>query len=252
MWSSLINNYFCNEKDTLRTSRIHLEKLLSTKSNINNKGPMVPLFLKNKLYLRQFLKAKERKINFVNNIIYNKLTSAANCTSPYSKYKNIPKYCPAFDKKKYSYSREERARTVSSENQSFFKRFSKRKSYYPRSYFLKKSQYDNYIKNNISRTRYLPKVTLKLCTFKEFRSNLMKETSKVNDNSQKLYYINISNISKSKGKKHKLNNMNQINADNNNGLLKNDLRKKQNYKLNNKKRCQSVNHRTFNKIMYDY
>ena len=68
MWSLLINNYSCNEKDILRTSQIHFEKLLSAKSNINNKVPKIPIFMKNKIYLKQFIKAKERKINIGNNI----------------------------------------------------------------------------------------------------------------------------------------------------------------------------------------
>ena len=242
MWSLFINNYFCNEKDILRTSQIHFEKLLRTKSNINNKEPMIPLFLKNKLYLRQFLKAKERKISIGNNIMYNKLTSAASCCSPYSKCRNIPKYCPAFDKEKYCYSRVERERTISSQNQSFYERFSKRKSFYPITNFLKKSKYEEYIKNNISRTRYLPKVTLKLCTFKEFKSHLMKETSKIKENSLNLNETNISHISKSKVHNHKLNN----------NLLKNDIQKKPKYKLNNMKRCQSVKHTNFHKIIYEY
>ena len=120
MWSLLINNHSTNEHDILRASQIHLEKLLSTKSHINNKGPKVPFFMKNKIYLKQFIKANERKINFGNNIMYNKLFWAANCISPYSKYKNIPKYCAAFDKKKFTYSKIERERTISAENQTFY------------------------------------------------------------------------------------------------------------------------------------
>ena len=252
MWSLLFNNYPCNEKDILRTSQIHFEKLLKAKSIINNKVPKIPFFLKNKIYLKQFLKSNERTINIGNNIMYNKLFSAANCVSPYSKCKNIPKYCPAFDKRKYTYSRMERERTISCENQSFYKRFSRSKSTYPITYFLKKSKYEDYIRHNISRTRFLPKVTLKLCTFKEFKSNLMKETSKIKDNSQTLNETNISIISKPKDNSHNLNKTHQINSSNNNNLLKKDLKKKAIYKNNNLKRCQSVKYRTFNKITYDY
>ena len=90
MWSLLFNNYPCNEKDILRTSQIHFEKLLKAKSIINNKVPKIPFFMKNKIYLKQFLKSNERTINIGNNIMYNKLFSAANCVSPYSKCKNIP------------------------------------------------------------------------------------------------------------------------------------------------------------------
>ena len=252
MWSLLINNYSCNEKDILRTSQIHFEKLLSAKSNINNKVPKIPIFMKNKIYLKQFIKAKERKINIGNNIMYNKLYYAANCTSPYSKYKNIPKYCPAFDKRKYTYSRVERERIISTENQSFYKRFSRSKSNYPITNFLKKSKYEDYIRHNISRTRFLPKVTLKLCTFKEFKSNLLKETSKIRDNSQTLNEANISIILKHKDNSLNLNKTHQTNSDNNNNLVKNNFKKNPKCKFNNLKRCQSVKYRTFNKITYDY
>ena len=252
MWSLLFNNYFCNEKDILRTNQIHLEKLLNTKSNINDHGPLVPLFLKNKLYLRQLLKTKERKINIGNNIMYNKLTFAANSTSPYSKSKNIPKYCPAFDKKKFNYFRMERERTISSENKSFYKRFSKRKSNYPTTFFLYKSEYEEYIRHNISRTRYLPRATLKLCTFKKFKSNLMNETEKVKENMNSFNKLNISNISKSRNHNNKLNNTYQIDSVSNNNLIKKDIQKKVIYKFKNMKRCQSVKHRTFNKNTYDF
>ena len=252
MWSLLINNHSTNEHDILRASQIHLEKLLSTKSHINNKGPKVPFFMKNKIYLKQFIKANERKINIGNNIMYNKLFLAANCISPYSKYKNIPKYCAAFNKKKFTYSKIERERTISAENQTFYKRFSRSKSTYPITNFLKKSKYEDYIRHNISRTRFLPKVTLKLCTFKEFKSNLMRETSKVKDNSQTLNETNISIITKNKDHFHNLNKTHQTNSDNNNNLLKKDFKKRPIHKFNNLKRCQSVKYRTFNKITYDY
>ena len=184
--------------------------------------------------------------------MYNKLYYAANCTSPYSKYKNIPKYCPAFDKRKYTYSRVERERIISTENQSFYKRFSRSKSNYPITNFLKKSKYEDYIRHNISRTRFLPKVTLKLCTFKEFKSNLMKETSKIRDNSQTLNEANISIILKHKDNSLNLNKTHQTNSDNNNNLVKNNFKKNPKCKFNNLKRCQSVKYRTFNKITYDY
>lgn len=252
MWNLLRNNYLCDEQEILRTSQIHLEKLLNTKSNISTKGPKTPLFLKNKSYLKELIRTKQRNIKINNNIMYNKLISVSNSPSIYSKFNNIPKYCPAFDKRKYTYSRMERERTISCENQSFYKRFSRSKSTYPITYFLKKSKYEDYIRHNISRTRFLPKVTLKLCTFKEFKSNLMKETSKIKDNSQTLNETNISIISKPKDNSHNLNKTHQINSSNNNNLLKKDLKKKAIYKNNNLKRCQSVKYRTFNKITYDY
>ncbi len=248
MWSLLINNYSCNENDILRTHQIHLEKLIKTKTNIDNKSPAIPTFLKNKIYLRHYIKAKERKIKIGNNFMFDKLASIATTCSPYSQTRNIPKYCAAFDKKKFNYSRIQRERTISSENQSFYKRFIQRKSNYPLTKFLKKSKYEQYIKHNISKVRFFPKVTFKLCSFNEFKSNVLRESSIRKENSLYLNEANISLISKSNSKtnKNKLNNTFYKNSDNNNNINKNNCKSKR------LKRCQSVNHRCFNQITYDY
>ena len=249
MWHLLINNNLCNEKEILRTNKIHLEKLFNVKSNINNKEPITPLFFKKKLYLRELIRSKKSKIKKGNDIMYKKLNSVANCSSPYSKNRNIPKYYPAFNANKNNFSRIQREKTISLENKSFYERFAKRKSNYPIKDFLKKSIYEEYIKYNISKTKFLPKVTLKLCTFKEFRSNLMKEINKFKVNSENTKEINISNISNSKRFKKNLSNINLVNYNNN---FQSDLYKKvicSNKKL---KRCQSVKCRTFNKITYDF
>ena len=238
MWHLLINNYFCNEKEILRTNKIHLEKLFNTKSSINNNGPTTPTFLKRKLYLKELIRSKDRKISIGNNIMYKKLNSVANCASPYSKYKSIPKYYSAFYKSKNNFSKMQREKTISLENRSFYNRFAKNKSSYPIIDFYKKSIYEDYIRHNISRTKYLPKVTLKLCTFKEFKSNLMKEINNIKAKSENIKEINTSNLSNAKKIKNNCSNAQLLNFN----------------KGNNKilKRCQSVKYRSFNKITYDY
>ena len=255
MWNLLINNHSCNEKEILRTTKIHLEKLIKTKTNIDNKSPKIPLFLKNKIYLRQYIKAKDRKIKIGNYFMYDKLASLVTTCSPYSQTRNIPKYCPAFDKKKFDYSRIERERTISIENQSFYKRFIQRKTNYPVTKFLKKSKYEQYIKHNISKAKFFPKVTFKLCTFNEFKYNVMKESSVGKENSFHLNETNISLISKSKSKNHKryLNNTFYKNSNNNNSINKKNLISQNSiFKPKKVRRCQSVKHRCFNKITYDY
>ena len=42
---------------------------------------------------------------------------------------------------------------------------------------MKKSEYEKHIRNNIARSTELQRFSLKLCTFKEFKTNLMKESS---------------------------------------------------------------------------
>ena len=217
MWNKLRNNFLCDEKEVLRISQIHLEKLINIKTHIDNKRPITPLFFRNKTILKESNRKKEREINFGNNIIYTRLSSVKNILSPYSKSRNIPKYCPAFDKKKFDFAKKEKQRTISSENFSFFKRFIKRKSFYPFLNFMKKSKYDEYIKNNISKAKFLPKISLKLCTFKELKKKLMRANTIFNENSRYICKINLTNkenISNDKAKKKKIHLNNTFNKEN--------------------------------------
>ena len=109
----------------------------------------------------------------------------ANNPSPYSKYTNIPKYCPALDKLRFNYSKIERDNNIYNENESFFKRFSSKKSIYSTKKFLKQSEYENYLKNNISNSRFLPDIPLRLVTFRQFKSNLLKQTKKIREDMKK-------------------------------------------------------------------
>ena len=252
MWNLLRNNYLCDEKELLRTSQIHLEKLLNTKSNISTKGPKTPLFLKNKSYLKELIRTKQRNIKINNNIMYNKLISVSNSPSIYSKFNNIPKYCPAFDKKKFNYKRIEREKNISYENRTFFDRFIKRRPTYSTKNFMRQSCYERYIRNNISRTKFLPNVSLKLCTFREFKSNLMKESDKMHDMNPYLNETKLNDHSNTT-MQNNFNNPIYFNSNINNSLSKTDLYNKMpsfKKKINNMKRSQSVKHK-YNKII-DY
>ena len=185
MWNLLNNNYICNEKDILRAHKIHLQNLLNKKSYLNNKGPEIPYFLKNKLSLKELIRSNQSRIDNDNHIMYKKLMYMANNHSPYSKYTNMPKYCPALDKLRFNYSKIERDNNIYNENESFFKRFSSKKSIYSTKQLLKKSEYENYLKNNISNSRFLPDIPLRLVTFRQFKSNLLKQTKKIRNNVKK-------------------------------------------------------------------
>lgn len=186
MWSLLNNNIYCAEKEQLRNNQIHFEKLLCTKARVNNKGNEMPFFLKNKSYLRELIRTRERTINVINNMMNKKLKSVAKSPSSYSKYISTPKYCPAFDRKRFNFSRVEQERKIYSENKSFYKRFMERKPTYSTKNLLKKSNYEQNIRNSISRGRYLQKFSLKLCTYREFKSNLMKMSSYLRDKIESL------------------------------------------------------------------
>ena len=49
MWRFRKNNLLVNEKDKLFVHKVHLERLLHAKTHIQNKGPKMPFFLKNKI-----------------------------------------------------------------------------------------------------------------------------------------------------------------------------------------------------------
>ena len=179
MWNLLKNNFSCSEIEAFKENKIHLEKLISIKSNINNKANEVPLFLKNKTYLRELKRNKERNINLINNLMDNKLKSVSKSPSIYSKKLNNPKYCPAFDKRRFNFSKIERERQISTENKSFYKRFNERKATYSTKKLLKKSYFEDYLKSNISKKKFLPKINLQMCTFKEFKSHLFEQTQRL-------------------------------------------------------------------------
>ena len=162
MWSLLNNNIYCAEKEQLKVNQIHFEKLLCTKSKINNKGIKTPFFLKNKSYIRELARTRAAKINAINNLMNRKLKLVARTPSRYSREINTPKYCPAFDKLRFNFDRIERDRKIKSENLSFYSRFKERKPTYSTKNFLKKSEYEKHIRSNIARSTELQRFSLKL------------------------------------------------------------------------------------------
>ena len=193
MWSLLNNNPYCAEKEQLKVNQIHFEKLLGLKARIDNKPNEVPFFLKNKSYLRELIRTRNNKIKAINKLMNIKLKTVAKSPSLYSKENNIPKYCPAFDRQKFNFARIERERKINSENITFYKRFKKKKPTYSTKNFLKKADYQDIIRDNISRGRNLQQYSLKFCTFREFKSHFIKESSKIRGKHKLLNKTNSSN-----------------------------------------------------------
>ena len=192
MWNLLNNNYSCAEKETLKSYQKLFIRLLSAKSKINNKANETPFFLINKSSLKEFKRDEERKITKINNLLNTKIQHVMNSPSKYSQRVNSPKYCPALDKQRYNYSRIEKERNIFSENKSLFQRFTQRKPTYSTKNLLRKYDYEQYIKNNISKSKFLPKVPLKLRTFGNFKFNLIKESTNYYNNLENLNNTNIS------------------------------------------------------------
>ena len=182
MWNLINNNFICSEKDILRNHKIYLENLLHKKSYINNKGPETPYFLKNKISLKGLIKDNDTKINNDNHILHKKLMLTLSSPSLYSKCNNLPKYCPAFDKQRFNFDKIERDINIYNDNTKFYKRFSSKQSIYSSKKFFKKNEYEKYLKKNISYSKFLPNIPLRLCTFKQYKLNLINEMKKIKGN----------------------------------------------------------------------
>ena len=111
MWRFRKNNLLVNEKDKLFVHKVHLERLLHAKTHIENKGPEIPYFMKNKLSKKEIMRVKEKKRCYENGIIFSRLLEINNALSPYSK-SNKPAYCPAFDKKKHNFDKKEKLKAI--------------------------------------------------------------------------------------------------------------------------------------------
>lgn len=222
MWSLLNNNIYCAEKEQLKVNQIHFEKLLNTKARLNNKPSEIPFFLKNKSYLRELMRTRDSKINYINNMMNKKLEFVSKSPSRYSRFINSPKYCPALDKQRFNYARIERDREIASENKSMYKRFKEKKPTYSTKILLKKSENLEHIRNNISKGRHVQKFSLKLCTFREFKTNLMRESSKLRGKKIGLNETNLSNSNLYKANSlefpNSFNNELNFSSDNNNTL----------------------------------
>ena len=224
MWNLIYNNYSCSEIETFKSYQKLFEKLLMVKSNINNKGKETPIFLKCKTSLKEQKKDEERRITKINNLLNTKIKSVMNSPSKYSKIFSSPKYCPAFDKQRFNFSRIELEKKINSENNSLLIRFIKRRPTYSTKNLLRKYNYEQYIKNNISKSKFLPKVSLNLRTFGDFKTNFIKDSINLfnkfeNLNNTTLSEINNNNPIKKNLVYEKINKTNIPFNENNNSYL---------------------------------
>ena len=228
MWGLDGSNLLCSEKEMFRVHKIHLEKLLHMKPDLIIKSREIPYFMKNKLYLKEVNREKEMKQSHENLIMAQKLYFHSVSPSPYSKFKSIPSYCPAFDKRRYNFDKIEREKNINNQNLFLYKRFYEKKSYYPTKKLLQQNEYENYIKNNISRfQKHRPFNGLSLCTYRQFLEKLTKEAKKLNRlSSAKNNSINMNDINYDLVKqnqsflKSKINFNNNMNNTNNRLILR--------------------------------
>ena len=127
---------------------------------------------------------------------------------------------------------------------------------------MKKSKYEEYIKNNISKAKFLPKISLKLCTFKGLKKKLMTANTILNENSRYIYKINLANKEnksndKAKKKKIHINKIIIITFNNENSNINKCLddgikNKMSKHRFHNLRRAKSVKKRNSNKIILNY
>lgn len=146
MWNKKVNNYICNYLDEYEIQKKHIERILSAKEIINNKKPpYYPKFLKLKLYNLLF-KDKNNKIKEENKILFYKIINAETKPSKYSRIYE-PKICPSFDKNIIGLKRIKKEAQKSKENQRFYQKIEKVKSYYDHKEMTKRKLYlDNKLK----------------------------------------------------------------------------------------------------------
>ena len=172
MWRLRKNNLIISDSDNFFVHKVHLERLLHAKPLIQNNSPIIPSFFKKKLSSKELLRTKRQKIYYENAIIFNRLLEINNSLSNYS-YKNKPAYCPAFDKRKFTYNKIKNIKNRLKENRNLFTRLIKQKSHYPTQLLLNINNYENYIRGNIRRQRG-DNPNIKYATFKQFKINIIK------------------------------------------------------------------------------
>ena len=167
------NNLIINEKDNLFVHRIHLEKLLRAKPHVQNKGPEMPYFMKNKLSIKHFLRSNEQKRFYENAVIFSRLLKIDNSISDYGP-ENKPIYCAAFDRKKYNFDKTERMRNTQRENSQLFTRLIKQKTYYPIQDLLNANYFEKRLKKHLLKQKF-DNPNINFATFSQFKKNLVKK-----------------------------------------------------------------------------
>ena len=189
MWNYRYNNLLIKEQDQLFIHKAELERLLHTKPKVQNKGPDLPYFLKEKLSKKEEGRTKEKNRLYINSVILSRLLKINKTSSPYSK-SNSPKYCPAFDRKKHHFDMIESERNLKNSNNFLFKRLSREKSFYESEKFFKRNNFDKYIKSKIKR-QHLDNPNLKFVSFSQFKKNIIKtfRTTRNYSIDEKMYQI---------------------------------------------------------------
>ena len=179
MWNFQINNSQIDSKIRFRIHQHHLERLIQTKSKIDDKGMDIPNFLYYNLSKNKVKKDNITKINYENTIIYNRMLSIAEKNSPYSLIETHPIYCPAFDKKRFNFDKKVKKIQIEKLNKYYYSRFISVKPYYSTKKLLKQNDFYRYLEKGMKRVD-LFNPNLSFVSFNQFKNNIYKEIKIMN------------------------------------------------------------------------
>jgi len=170
MWNT-IRNPSLNSYYQFMEHKGHLQRMLIMRPEIDTATPFVPKFFLNHAGSVFSSHEKKRQINLDNKYLYNKLYQINLHPSRYSKEKNIPSLCPAFES--LTYNKKNYYKTINKENSKLKKRFIETRPVISYRKFEKDFQRSLKYKKNISNFTLNNFPNLYFDTFHNFQGKIM-------------------------------------------------------------------------------
>jgi len=244
MWNYEHINSICNQFEIKNQQKLHIDRILSSKSRTDSSEPYKPYFLKTKLKKVLMFEEENNKIDYENR---NLLIKIINAELKPSQYSQIPQDCPAFNKKKMYTKRIYKEIEKYKENVKIYTKISKVHSNYETKKILKDSENYQKISNRIKKKNKTMMTILNFQSPNYFKKLIEKYyMNKSEDNFYNNNYRN-NNVNKNKNStnRNKNNNYNDNNNNNtsrkntNNTYKKTNSEKKKN-KLIRSESCQNL------------
>lgn len=161
--------------ERLKDHKGHLERLVQTRTHLDDHAPPPPSFLAKKLICRGVRMDKKMKIEHENQVIYTRMAEIQSKTSPYSRVFK-PSACPAYQL--ITYHRLKKQNQIYNENNYLHRKFLFAKTHYSTRQLNEDYKYQQYLEKNISENVNRTNPNLDFVTFKQFNQNLIKEKNK--------------------------------------------------------------------------
>ena len=241
MWNYEHINSICNQFEIKNQQKLHIRRILSSKSRTDSSQPYKPYFLKTKLKKAVMLEEEKNKIDYENQNLLIKVIKAK--LKP-SKYSQNPEDCPAFNKQRMYTKRIYKEIEKYKQNVKIYTKISKIHSNYETKKILKDSENYQKICERIKKKNKTMKTILNFQSpnyFKKLIDNYYLNQSV--DNFYNHYNINnynnsyINSTIKSKNSGYEKNNDDN---NKNNNTNKNTNSNKKNNKLKRSESCQNL------------